>query len=160
MLRQLRPPTPSIGDRPALMLDFKTIVVIDPAVKNRQLLADGLIEGATVVLLDSNQDGVQQITEAIRNRTDIANLCLVANSTSDCLNLGTSRLSLATLDRYAWDLQTWFASLPSSFRPQLRIYGCNITSGGAELIKRLEQLTGATIAAIPASTGTHEKDEN
>ncbi|NJL48078.1 MAG: DUF4347 domain-containing protein [Leptolyngbyaceae cyanobacterium SM2_5_2] len=40
------------------------------------------------------------------------------------IDLGNSRLGLESCDRYAAQLQTWFASAP--FTAQLDLYGCNV----------------------------------
>jgi hypothetical protein len=41
----------------------RTIVIIDPGVADYQMLANGVVEGADVFILDPHRDGVHQITD-------------------------------------------------------------------------------------------------
>ncbi|HEY9662737.1 MAG TPA: DUF4347 domain-containing protein, partial [Allocoleopsis sp.] len=67
--------------------------------------------------------------------------------------LGNCCLNLEAIERYAWDLQSWFPAL--SPQDSLLLYGCNVAAGevGNEFITRLHHLTGANIAASNTLTG-------
>lgn len=126
--------------------------IIDPGVDNYQDLVAGVIPGSEVIVLDSNRDGVAQITEAVQGRSDIAEIHIVSHGSPGCLYLGNSQLSLDTLNRYAQQLKTWVA-------PSLLLYGCNVAAGdaGEEFIAKLHALTGANIAASAKRTGSAAK---
>jgi VCBS repeat-containing protein len=112
------------------------------------MLAAGAREGASVLILDPNRDGIEQITSALRQYADITSLHIVCHGSPGCLHLGSAPLNLNTLDRYASTLQTWNVA-------SLLLYGCQVASRkeGATLIERLHHLTGASIAASANPTG-------
>lgn len=118
------------------------LVILDTGVADYQTLANGVISEAEVVILDRHQDGIEQITQALQQRSHITQLHIVSHGSPGCLYLGHTRFSLETIDRYGWDLQSW--SVPS-----ILLYGCNVAAGdaGAEFIEKLHHLTGANIAA-------------
>lgn len=130
------------------LVAVKSLVIIDTSVSHYQQLIQGVLSDIDVLLLEPNQDGIEQITAALRDRSDLQTLHLVAHGTSGCLQLGNSQFSLQTIERYAWDLQAWFA-FPSVLTPTLLLYGCNVAAGdaGSEFLAKLHQLTGAYIAA-------------
>lgn len=130
----------------------KALVIIDPGVEDYQNLVAGVIPGSQVIVLDDHRDGVAQITEALQNSSDIAEIHIVSHGSPGCLYLGNSQLSLDTLKGYAEQLRTWVA-------PELLLYGCNVAAGdaGEEFISKLHALTGANIAASAQRTGSAAK---
>ena len=136
----------------------KALIVIDPGVEDYQTLAAGAIAGATVAILDADRNGVEQITELLETHSDIQSLHLVSHGAPGCLYLGNAQLTLETIDRYAWDLQNWFAVST----PTLLLYGCTIAAEavGKRFVSCLHQLTGAAIAASTTSTGNADLGGN
>jgi Ca2+-binding RTX toxin-like protein len=125
------------------------LVLIDTSVENYQSLVEGVIPGVEVIILDPTQDGIEQITAAVIRHGATA-LHLVSHGSPGCLYLGSTQLSLDTLDRYLPQLQQW-GNLSS-----LVLYGCNVAAGdaGEEFIDRLHRLTGAEISASRSRTGS------
>ncbi|GAB4366722.1 MAG: hypothetical protein Kow00121_04420 [Elainellaceae cyanobacterium] len=134
------------------------LVVIDPNVADYQMLVAGVVSGAKILILDAEQDGIEQISQALQQ--PVSTLHLVSHGRPGCIDLGNTQLSLATLDRYAWELQGWFSQSTST--PSLLIYGCNVAAGdtGAEFIRKVHQLTGATVYAAthPVGNGCWDLD--
>ena len=136
-----------------------TIVFIDAAVDDAQTLADGVIPGAEIIFLDPNHDGIEQITETLKQRTAVSSVHIVSHGSPGCLSLGSTQLCLDTFERYASDLQIWssFFSRQSSqpTSSALLLYGCNVAAGevGIAFVKQLHQATGANIAASGDRTG-------
>lgn len=136
-----------------------TLVFIDAAVDEAQSLANGVIPGAKVILLDPERDGVEQITEILKRRTNVSSVHIISHGSPGCLSIGTTQLCLDNLDRYVSDWQIWLAAFsPKSGiheASDLLLYGCNIADGevGVAFLKRLHQLTGANIAASTQRTG-------
>ncbi len=130
-----------------------TIVFIDSAVDDYQSLVNGAIPEAEVIVLDSTQDGVAQITEVLQGRTHIAAIHIVSHGSPGSLQLGNSQLSIDTIDHYATQLKTWSATL--SHTPLL-LYGCNVAAGdaGTQFVERLYQVTDVDIAASANRTGS------
>jgi VCBS repeat-containing protein len=130
----------------------RILVAIDSQVDQYQHLLAGVIPGAEAIILNAREDGVEQLTQALRSRPHIRQLHLIAHGKPGWLQLGNSSLSLETLNQYAPQLQTWFC------RPdvQLLLYGCQVAAGdaGLEFIEKLSRLTGTRIAASTTLTGS------
>jgi Ca2+-binding RTX toxin-like protein len=124
------------------------LVILDAQVEDCEKLQKGVVPQAKVILLDRTEDGIEQITQALRKYTDLSEIHIISHGSPGCLQLGNTQLSLDTLKRYASQLQTW--SVPS-----LILYGCNVAAGdaGVEFIEKLHQITGAKIAASANKTG-------
>lgn len=149
-----------------------TLVVIDAEVDDYQILAEGVVVDAEVLILDSNQNGVEQITLALRDRPSIQTVHIVSHGSPGCLYLGNTELSLETLNHYANQLY-WFTAkqlntlqesphpLNASI-PQLLLYGCNVavTDAGAEFLEKLHRLTGATVYASTTPVGSANQGGN
>ncbi|MBD1996571.1 tandem-95 repeat protein [Leptolyngbya sp. FACHB-541] len=133
-----------------------SILFIDATVKNYQNLLFGIEPSTQVFVLNSEEDGVRQITDLFAKNPGYSNVHIVSHGSPGCLYLGQTQLTLDTLDRYAWDLKTWFTSFPLlPSPPSLLLYGCNVAVGdaGAEFIEKLHQFTGAQIAASTSPVG-------
>jgi Domain of unknown function (DUF4347) len=87
-------------------------------------------------------------------RQGITTVHLVSPGSAGQIQLGSAVLSLATLERYVWDLVTWADTLAAD--AELLLYGCEVAAGeqGEALIFQLHQLTGAKIAASKTKTGS------
>ena len=137
------------------------IVFIDSQVEDYQLLAAGVVPGTEVVVLESDRNGIEQITEVLSQRTDISTIHLVSHGSPGCLYLGNSPVSLDTLAQYKSDLQTWFdppafgTPLDKGGRGDLLLYGCNVAAddAGEEFVTKLHNFTGAEIAASTTRVG-------
>jgi large repetitive protein len=136
------------------------VVVVDGSLKDYQLLVTGAVADADVFVIDPSRDGIAQITQFLHPYRRVSNLHIISYGAPGCLSLGSTQLSLQTLDRYAWELQGWFSTCTPA--PQLLLYGCSIAWGetGAEFIDRLRQLTGAVIAASTTSIGNTQLGGN
>ncbi|WP_026795717.1 MULTISPECIES: DUF4347 domain-containing protein [Planktothrix] len=139
------------------LLSPEMLVVIDPKVEDYQTLAKAVLPNATVLILDSKRDGVEQITEALLQHP-VSSLHIVSHGSPGCLYLGNSELCLDTLDDYASQLQTWSTITPDHQPLTLLLYGCNVAmgDGGEEFIQKLHQLTKAGIAASANPTGSNK----
>ena len=129
----------------------EVLVVIDSGVADFQLLAENVMNGAALLVLDGDRDGIQQITEA-QQRFGANILHIVSHGAPGCLYLGNTELSLDTLDRYTQQVKQWFGT---SQEAELFLYGCNVAAGdaGSEFLGKLHHLTGASLAASTNRTG-------
>jgi hypothetical protein len=143
------------SNQPHLDKATMTLVIIDSNIQDYQVLAQGVIGKAKVQILDSNRDGIEQITNALRHHGEITNLHIVSHGAPGCLYLGNSELSLDTLEKYTSQLKTWFSSNPPLSKGSILLYGCNVAAGdaGAEFLSKLNNITGAKIAASATPTG-------
>lgn len=136
-------------------LPVTQLVAIDSQVENYQTLATGVIPGTEVIILEANRNGVEQITELLKQKS-YSTVHIISHGSPGCLYLGNSQLNLDNLNTYKNHLKTWFSpSLLVSQSPSLLIYGCNVAAGdaGAEFIAKLRNLTNAEIAASISPTG-------
>ncbi|MBD2409566.1 hypothetical protein FACHB389_09210 [Nostoc calcicola FACHB-389] len=139
-----------------------SLVFIDMALEDYQTLVNGVISDTEVFVIDSTQNGVEQITEilATRGGQNLSSIHIVCHGVPGSLQLGNTHLGLDTLEHYSQQLQQWqkiFAASSKTLKSvaNLLIYGCNVAAGdaGAEFIEKLHQLTGANIAASRQRTG-------
>ncbi|HEY9747978.1 MAG TPA: DUF4347 domain-containing protein [Allocoleopsis sp.] len=135
----------------------REIVFIDPAVTDYADLAAGVRSGVEVIVLEATADGVEQISRFLAQRRNLTAVHLVAHGSPGRVQLGTSELSLETIDRYSWDLQAWAESLTHT--AELLLYGCEVAQGdrGWIFVNMLHSLTGADIADSPISRLTDTK---
>ncbi|MCL2924874.1 MAG: DUF4347 domain-containing protein, partial [Trichodesmium sp. MAG_R04] len=127
------------------------IVFIDFNVDDYESLANGVLSGTKVVILDPASDGVRQITRVINKYPQISSIHIVSHGAPGYLCLGNSELSINSIKNdqtQTLELKTWSVS-------NILLYGCNVAAGdsGAEFIEKLHQLTGANIAASARPTG-------
>ncbi|WP_392535848.1 DUF4347 domain-containing protein [Nostoc sp. C117] len=139
-----------------------SLVFIDMALEDYQSLVNGVISDTEVFVIDSTENGVEQITDILATRAgqNLRSIHIVCHGVPGRLQLGNTHLGLDTLEYYSQQLQQWQKIFSASSKTiksvtNLLIYGCNVASGdaGAEFIEKLHQLTGANIAASRQQTG-------
>ncbi|WP_416671883.1 DUF4347 domain-containing protein [Egbenema bharatensis] len=132
----------------------KEIFFIDTGVKNYQKLIAEIDPLAEIFLLDSSQDGIQQISHVLSQRQNISAIHIVSHGNQVGLSIGATDLSNQNLDLYAAQIQGWRSALTAT--ADILLYGCNLAASqaGRTLIQRLSDLSGADIAASDNLTGT------
>ncbi len=125
-------------------------VIVDAQVDDLKTLINTTdAENHEIFLLDAARDGVEQITQLLHSR-DVRPtvLHLVAHGAPATLYLGSTELSLNSLDQYADQLKFWPIE-------ELHLYGCNVASGdaGEEFIEKIRHLTQANVAASTQKVG-------
>lgn len=129
-----------------------TLVFIDSNVANYQTLQQQVNPDAEVVILDSSKDGIEQITEALKGRENIASVQILSHGGEGVIQIGTTLLNGDNLQAYREKLQQWRSSLTD--KADILLYGCSVGFGrGEEFIKGLSELTGADVAASENITG-------
>ena len=123
------------------------LLVVDSSVDNIDTLISQVKQGTQVIVLDSQTDGISQITDALSDYQNVSSLSVVSHGDSGQLHLGSSSLSSASLSSYRDELQGWQSVLTTD--ADILFYGCNVADGqqGTEFLNQLGQLTGADIAA-------------
>ncbi|WP_413167044.1 DUF4347 domain-containing protein [Capilliphycus salinus ALCB114379] len=157
----------------------KNLVCIDAKVESYEYLCQGVLLGSEVIILNSNQDGIEQITEHLQARirrtplSPIQTLHIVSHGSPGCLYLGNSQLNFDTLDQYADQLQQWRGALTED--GEILLYGCNVGQEDNQqphpydnlteqsafsrpsvsaFLQQIKQLTGANIAASSSKIGS------
>jgi hypothetical protein len=77
----------------AIISNQEILVIIDSTVEDYQFLADGIILGATVLILEEQEDGIAQITKAIKQIASIESVNIISHGSPGCIYLGNSQLS-------------------------------------------------------------------
>ena len=149
----------------------KSIAFIDSAVPESQVLANGINREIEVIPLDSCRSGIAQITESLENR-GVSIIHIISHGAPGCLQLGSSNLNADSIECDRISLQQWFStqmgasenSLSPSpaeerIQPEILLYGCQVAAGdtGMAFVKRLSELTGASVAASQNLTGNAAK---
>ncbi|MBE9204852.1 DUF4347 domain-containing protein, partial [Synechocystis salina LEGE 06099] len=129
-----------------------TLFVLDSQVFHGGLLQAAVLSNVAVITLDSDQDGLRQITEALGRQGAVRSLHILCHGSPGCLHLGNGHLGLDNLARRSKELKGWFAGVES---PQLFLYGCNVAAGdaGAEFVEKLAGLTDAGVSASTTAIG-------
>ncbi|MEH2128641.1 DUF4347 domain-containing protein, partial [Nostoc sp.] len=144
----------SINIKPTLDLYPTRLVFIDPQVDDYQSLVMGVLPDTSVVVLDANQDGIEQISQVLESHQGVNSLHIVSHGAPGCIYLGKTQLNNETLNRYAAKLMGWANALSED--AQLLLYGCKVaqTEAGVLFIRCLSELTGAVVAASDDLTGS------
>jgi hypothetical protein len=124
---------------------MKDIVFIDSRVNNYQSLATEIESETEAVILDSTQDGVEQITHKLANCTDIETIHILYSGEKKSLQLGLTQLHIDNLELYTNQLQKWSAALTDN--ANILLYDCNVTSELVEetFRQQLSHVTGAKV---------------
>jgi len=124
------------------------VIFIDSTVADYQTLASGAINGAEVIILNPEQNGIAQITDYLRKNAPVDSIHIVSHGSPATLYLGNTTLSLSNLNNYQEHLSSWSAKA-------IYLYGCNVAVGdaGEEFVTKLHEITGASIAASKTLTG-------
>jgi len=137
----------------------REIVFIDSRVQDYETLLNAIDaqDDSTrvydVVLIDSDRDGIEQITAALEGFESIDAVHLVSHGDAEGVQLGSTWLDAHTVENYADQLAAWRTLLDD--QADFLIYGCDVASGpeGLALLGRLQNLTGADVAASDDKTG-------
>jgi Ca2+-binding RTX toxin-like protein len=129
------------------------VLIIDSTVPNYQTLIDSVSADTEVIVLNAEQDGVAQITQALTDRQNIQTLHILSHGDPGSLQLGNTFLNRQSLDRYAPALQSWSTALAK--HADVLLYGCKVAADdwGKGFVRQLGHLTGATFAASTNLTG-------
>ncbi len=130
-----------------------TLVFIDSNVTDINHLLTGLASNTEVITLDTTQDGIEQITQALSERKNIDSIQIVSHGADGQLQLGATTLTSKTLNTYTQQLSQWGQVLNPD--GNILFLGCNVAASdaGKAFVQQLSQITGAHIAASDDLTG-------
>ncbi|MEA5520920.1 DUF4347 domain-containing protein [Limnoraphis robusta Tam1] len=131
----------------------KTLVFVDSQVENYQSLIEETAPNAEVIVLDSSEDGIEQITQALAERTNIESIQIISHGNDGQLNLGATTLTSENINSYSQQLSQWGNSLKQN--GDILLLGCNIAASdtGKTFVQQLSQITGADVASSEDLTG-------
>jgi hypothetical protein len=134
--------------------NLMSLVLVDATVQDYQVLVGNLRTEAEVVVLDAQQDGVAQITQALKDRPQVQSLHILSHGDAGKLYLGDTELSATNLGQYESQIQSWSTALTDD--ANILLYGCEVAAGaaGQEFVRALSHLTQADVAASSNLTGS------
>ena len=136
------------------------VAILDSSLPDHSTLIAGLLESGFdeehVIVLDSERDGVAQISDTLAGHEDLFAVHILSHGSEGRVQLGDVWLDGTMLDQYADQLSGWGDSLNE--HGDLLLYGCNIASGelGVDFVADLADLTGTDVAASVDATGAAE----
>ncbi|SFK43952.1 protein of unknown function [Nitrosomonas aestuarii] len=132
------------------------IVIIDQGIKDYPILRDNLRSDLIVHILNSKHDGVVQLTNILRQYTNLNAVHIFAHGREGYLSLGDSILSNETIAQYQNALFSWQAAFSGS--ADILVYGCEVAKGaaGEMFIQQLAAHTNVNIAASRNLTGNRK----
>ncbi|WP_081614422.1 lectin-like domain-containing protein [Novipirellula maiorica] len=141
-------------------ISTRSIVFVDSAVADGDLLASAASPDAEVVLLSANQDAISQITETLARRHHVASIHIVSHGAAGQLQLAGEILDAAAVSARADQLAKWSFSLAPN--ADILLYGCEVGSGsgGEALMQSIAKLTGADVAASIDTSGARTLGAN
>ncbi len=130
-------------------------IFIDTAVSGYQVLAQEWAGQGTVVLIDSQSNGLDQVRAVLANASNVESIHIVSHGEEGAFFLGTTRIDAASVNA---ELSAVFADIGARLSPNgdILIYGCDVGIGaaGQELIDAIAAKTGADVAASIDDTGS------
>ena len=129
------------------------LVFVDSQVDNYQTLVKETAPNTEVILLDSSEDGIEQITQTLAGRSDIESVQIISHGNDGQLNLGATALTSENLNSYTQQLSRWGNSLKQN--GDILLLGCNVAASdiGKNFVQKLSQITGADVASSEDLTG-------
>lgn len=133
------------------------IVFVDSGVQDAEQLMSGVPADHEIVLLDENRGGIEQISDVLESRRNVASIHVLAHGKVGEIQLGNQQVNLATMQQQSSEIKAWSNSLSNG--ADILIYGCDTGAGqqGTEFIHRLARLTGADVAASDDKTGSTKR---
>ena len=136
------------------------LVFLDPQIADYQKLANDIWSAndptrqIELVLLSSQRDGIEQITQTLAEHHNLDAIHILSHGVDGALELGRSWLNGVSLDARAGEIAQWSNSLTPN--GDILLYGCNVAADaqGQAFVDRLADLTGADVAASRDATGS------
>jgi hypothetical protein len=130
------------------------LIFVDTNLTDYQNLISNFNNDLTAVyLINSQQNGIKQISEALENYSNLESIQIFSHGNIGLLQLGNTNLSAINLNLYQDELDTWGDALSES--GDLLFYGCNLGANqeGFDFVNQIANFTGADVAASNNLTG-------
>ncbi|MEQ1543980.1 DUF4347 domain-containing protein, partial [Methyloglobulus sp.] len=136
----------------------KSLIFVDSTVADYQVLLKDIDSNSTVILLDPNKDGVEQIAKIVSQYDNIDAIHIISHGNAGHLNLGSSVLDKTNMQGQYAD-QLALISRHLSTNADILVYGCNFGEGeiGGRAANTLAILTGADVASSTDLTGSSDQ---
>ena len=153
-------PDEHLADDPIATVDRFELIFVDSSVEGHELILAELRNqafngtGLQVVLIDSNQDGIDQVNhwlDQLNQQFDAVHF--VTHGTDGAFQLGSTLVDQQLLEQREGDFAAWRQWLNDE--ADVLIYGCDLASSddGKMLLQTLHEITGADMAGSEDVTG-------
>lgn len=131
----------------------QNLVFVDAGIYDIEHLIQG-IEDAEIVVLDSNQNGIEQITTTLGYYDELASVHFISHGQPGSIKLGNTYLNSTTLSQYDQLIPEWNRAMSKD--GDFLFYACDFAFGdvGVDFINQLRDVTGVDIAASGDITGS------
>lgn len=138
----------------------RELLVIDSRIQGKEQLLAGLPSNVTAVVVDTQQDGLAVISQALSQLGRVDSIQILSHGSPGQMILGDRVLRSDNIDQFAATLESWHANLAPG--ADILIYGCNVAQGssGQYLVQELAHWTGADVAASTDNTGSADAGGN
>ncbi|MDQ2095164.1 cadherin-like domain-containing protein, partial [Rhodalgimonas zhirmunskyi] len=127
------------------------VYFVDAGIDDADSLIAAIPDGAEVVMISADADGIAQIATVLEGRSDISAIHILSHGEAGELQLGDARLDASNINgAYSDELATIGAAL--SENADILIYGCDFGQDETTLAA-LANATGADVAASDDLTG-------
>jgi hypothetical protein len=133
------------------------IVIIDARTPDSARLIEDIAaqsgRDVEVIVLDAERNGLEQISEALAGRENVAALHFIAHGGEGVMQLGNTLVTSDSLERNPGLVEAWGQVLTAD--ADILLYGCDIAASaeGRLLADTLARLTGADVSASEDATG-------
>jgi filamentous hemagglutinin family protein len=129
-------------------------------VRNYEQIANALLGGNQLILLNRNDSGTAKVSQVLANQTNIQALHFVGDGNKGQIWLGRDFITNDTLSRYSNELSKWQSAL--AVNAEILFYACNLaqTADGQLLLTNIKNLTGANVGASTDLTGNSRYGAN
>jgi Domain of unknown function (DUF4347)/FG-GAP-like repeat len=131
-----------------------SLLFVDAAVEDYEILLQGSAPSTEVHLIDSGENAIAQITTVLAGRSNISSIQVLSHGQAGGLQLGQNWVTTDYLTQYSSQIASWKNALTED--ADILLYGCNVAEGeaGEAFVHTLSDLTGADVAASTDVTGS------
>lgn len=135
------------------------VVFVDTTISNYQQLIDDIKAKGNpdrhieIVTLDSNQNGISQITEILSHYKNLDAVHLISHGSDGSIDIGSDQLNFQSLIQNQEAIRSWGNAFKDN--GDFLIYGCNVaqTQFGQSFVDYFSALTNTDAAASEDATG-------
>jgi hypothetical protein len=101
-----------------------TIVFVNAQVANYQNLLKQVQPDTEFLLINADQDGIEQITNTLKNRQNITSVQIISHGGEGEIQLGRTRLNRDSIQAYREQLEQWRKALTAE--ADILLFGCSV----------------------------------
>ncbi|MCG8412927.1 MAG: DUF4347 domain-containing protein, partial [Pseudomonadales bacterium] len=143
----------TVSEQLTLMRPGRELLLIDEAVPDKHLLLRGIDPRVEIVVIRSDENGLDQLTAVLADYQNLSALHIVSHATGGEFELGTSLVDFAALENRPEVLLALDQAMQDG--ADLLLYGCDIAESGDEtdLLQLISAQANIDVAASLDDTG-------